>query len=229
MTITVHPALVAHATEVRKATGGRILTVNGIVDGPGFVSRPIPEAATQPKIVPRSAIVHTNAGASSASSLWSWITRKDNNGEPHFQVGYSRTEQYMPVDRRADCNYSANSFKIGATTFGAVSFECQDDGAATIDHTPLTLSQVDHIAAVLTLLAIVYGVQCTQPSVWNASGVGHHTLFPFQGIGHPAWTNVRGKTCPGKARIAQMDGIRQLMAHRLAEYSAATGWKCAGV
>lgn len=207
-------------------TGGYTITTADVLSGPSVVYRPIPESTTQPVIKPRSAILHTNAGKSSASSLWSWITQASVTGEPHLQIGFAGVEQYMPFTRRADCNYSANLWRDGSTTWGAISFETQDLGATTVNTTPWSIKQVDAMVAALTCIAVVYGVQCTQPATWDASGIGHHSLHPFQGIGKPAWTNVRGKTCPGRARIAQMDYIRRRVADNLAQFVQQTGWQC---
>jgi len=207
-------------------TGGYTITAADVLVGPRVVYRPIPESTTQPIIKPRSAILHTNAGKTSARSLWAYYTNPLVSGESHLQVSFDGVEQYLPFTRRADCNYSANRWRDGSTMWGAISFETQDLGAATVDTTPWSLQQLESMIATLTCLAVVYGIQCTQPATWNASGIGHHTLFPFQGIGRPAWTNVRGKTCPGRARIAQMDYIRRRVADNLGQFVQQTGWQC---
>lgn len=210
-------------------TAGYWLDNQHVIHGPNVTYRPIPESTTQPKITAHSAILHTNAGGNSARSLWAYITRAQVVGEPHFQVAYNGVEQYMPTNRRADCNYSANAWSDAkGHVLGAISFETQDNGAATVETTPWSLTQVNSMTAILTVLAVVYGIQCTQPAAWDASGIGHHSLFPFQGPLRKAWTNVRGKTCPGRARIAQMDHIRSVVAHNLAVFSEETGWKCGG-
>jgi hypothetical protein len=207
-------------------TGGHTVTASHLIDGPGFVYRPIPESTTQPTIKPRNIILHTNAGQKSAASLWAWITRASVNGEPHFQIGFNIAEQYMPMNRRADCNYSANSWLAGGITYGAVSFETQDLGAATVNSTPWTARQLQLIIAAITCICVTYGVHCSAPATWDSSGIGHHSLFPFQGPLRKAWTNVAGKICPGRARIAQMDYIRTKVTENLAEFVRQTGWEC---
>lgn len=209
-------------------TGGFTINPNHIIEGPGLVYRPIPESSTQPLIEPRSAILHTNAGGTTSKSLWAWITRASVTGEPHFQIGYAGGEQYMPMNRRADCNYTANRWLQSGKWFGAISFETQDNGGATVEITPWTAQQVRMMVNILTCICVVYGVQCSQPGAWNDSGIGHHSLFPFQGVGSKAWTNVRGKTCPGRARKAQMDYVRSEVAKNLAAFGEVTGWKCGG-
>lgn len=232
--ISPHPKLQdrtrANATwsDVLKAiTHGYTIDAQHRLVGPDVVYRPIPEASTQPYITPRSVILHTNAGSSSASSLWSWITRASVSGEPHFQVGFAGIEQYMPLNRRADCNYSANLWRnANGTTWGAISFETQDMGAATVNSTPWTARQLDMMISAITCICVVYAVQCVQPATWDASGIGHHSLHPYQGLLRKAWTNVAGKTCPGRARIAQMDYVRRRVTENLADFVRQTGWKC---
>lgn len=213
-------------------TKGYTISDDHILDGPNAVYKPIPESTTQPFIVPHSAILHTNAGSTGANSLWGWISQAKVTGEPHFQVGYELIEQYMPLNRRADCNYSANRWAAtvdGQTVYrGAISFETTDNGSATLDKTPWTMEQLSSMIGALTAICVVYNVSCVEPPYWDASGIGHHTLFPFQGIGYPAWSNVRGKTCPGAARKLQMPWIRQAVANNLAEFGRETGWKCRG-
>lgn len=218
-------------TELQKVNGGYYIAHHRLV-GPDVAIRLIPENNTQPKISPRSCILHTNAGAGTANSLYGWITNPANNGEPHFQVAMDgHIEQYMELNRRADCNFSANRWDDPTAptgAWGAISFETQDLGSSSLNRTPWTLPQFQALVGTITAICVAYNVQCVQPATWDASGIGHHSLFPYQGIGRKAWTNVRGKTCPGAARIAQMDEVRRQVQHRLALYSQTTGWKCAG-
>lgn len=218
-------------------TGGYTIQITNeghhIVVGPKVVYGDtwIPEASTQPVIKPRMAILHTNAGPRKTPwrALWNYIARKDVVGEFHFDVQMDGIAlQAMPLNRRADCNFSANSFKLSGsdTLYGGISFETQDLGYATLNKTPWTTEQLDTIIKILTCICVVYGVKCTQPAAWNDSGIGHHSLFPYQGIGSKAWTNVKGKTCPGTARIRQMDFIRTQVAHNLAKFMNETGWTC---
>lgn len=190
-----------------------------------------PEASTQPQIKPRMCILHTNAGPRKTPwrNLYNHIFRKDVVGEMHFQADMDGTiANLMPLNRRADCNYSANSFRIAndPTLYGAISFETQDEGWPTLNTTPWTVPQLESMIAAITCICVVYGVYCTQPAKWDDSGIGHHSLFPYGGLGSKAWTNVRGKTCPGTARIRQMDYVRARVAKNLADFGQVTGWKC---
>lgn len=243
----LHPVLLKPANRpsdtygdvLKYVTGGYWIDSNHWLHGPQVSQRPIPEGTLpvgkggQPIIEPRNAILHTNAGSKGAASLWGFITNASVSGEPHFQAGYGTLEQYMPLNRRADCNYSANRWRDGTTGkyFGAISFETQDDGSASLNTTPWKfskegVSQWSSLVNALTCLGVVYGLSCAAPTRWDAPGIGHHVLYPFQGVGRSAWTNVRGKTCPGAARIKQMDSIRAGVAERLAQFAENTGFKC---
>lgn len=182
----------------------------------------IPEAHTQPTIIPDLAILHSNAGPSPTrwDRLVAYWRRIDITGEAHFQVATDGTlAQVMPMNVRADCNYKANRFWRDGAWRGALSFETEDNGAATLPVTPWSPAQLMSMVRALTCAAVVYGTWCTAPAAWNDRGIGHHVLFP-------EWSKYVGKTCPGAARIRQMDWIRNEVANRLAQYSAHTGWQC---
>jgi hypothetical protein len=66
---------------------------------------------------------------------------------------------------------------------------------------------------------VCYGIACTNPTRWDDTGIGHHCQYP-------EWSSYTGKTCPGAARIRQMDYVRHTVAGMLADYSKATGWQC---
>jgi hypothetical protein len=185
--------------------------------------RPIPENETQPKITPRSVILHSNAGLNPAKwyNLITYWSNSTVTGEAHFDVdndGY--IGQAMSVFRRADCNYSANRWYSGhdGIYYGAISIETGDNGSATLELTPWNLPQIDSIVSISTALQCQFGTGCNEVVQWDGKGIDYHTKFPYQGIGIPAWTNVKGKTCPGKARKLQMQGIRQLVSDRVVAY-----------
>lgn len=202
-------------------TGNHILSGPNVVYGPTW----IPEAFSQPTIKPRMAILHSNAGPHKTPwrSLWDYIRRSDIVLEMHFEVQMDGIiANLQPLNRRADCNYRANSFYLpgDSTRYGAIAFETQDDGYLTLNTTPWTIEQSRSIINALTCLSVCYGIWCTAPASWNDSGIGHHNLFPND------WTNVPGKTCPGAARVRQMDYIRGEVQQNLAGFINATGWTC---
>lgn len=196
---------------------------DGVLHGPKVTYKPIPEAATQPKITPRSVILHSEAGPryTPLQNLWNYIRRADITGEPHFLVDRDGTVwQAMPVTVRADNNYRANRWIHDGRAYGAVSFETSDEGWPTLDRTPWNAAQLAAIVGATAALCCTYGIACTAPARWTDSGIGHHVLFPND------WTNVRGKTCPGRARIAQMDWIRREVAVMVAAYHQSNGTTC---
>lgn len=216
---------------LRYITGGYSIDVhpNGfhVLTGPKVVYNDtwLPEAYTNPYIAPRMAILHSQAGPKKTKwkSLWNYMFRKDISLEAHFLVELDGTiANTFPINKRADCNYRANSFRLpgNPTLYGGISFETQDEGYPTLNNTPWSPEQLRAIIAALTCISVCYGVWCTAPVRWNDSGIGHHNLFPND------WTNVKGKTCPGSARIRQMDYIRSEVATLLAAFGANTGWKC---
>ena len=221
-----HPAVTFQQGEIlRYITHGYWVDSKHIVGGPNVIYRPIPESTTQPLIAPISAILHSNAGPNKTpwASLWAYMNRKDIVGEAHFQVdgvdGDGPLVQIIPLNRRADCNYKANRWAKDGRYVGAISFESQDRGSATLATTSWSPIQLQHMIGVLTWLCVCYNVWCTQPASWTDSGIGHHSLFK-------EWSSFIGKTCPGAARIRQMDYIRQQVATNLTAFSKDTGWKC---
>lgn len=159
----------------------------------------LPESQMQPRITPRLVILHTNGGPKSTSpaSLHAYMARADVNVECHFDVGTGGDVwQFIPVDRRADCNVAANPF--------AVSVETQDSGAATLNVTPWNAPQIEAIVKLLIWLRDEWGVPMVRCTAWNGSGVGAHRDFPqWSGGSH---------SCPGNARFAQVPDIIALAA-----------------
>lgn len=193
----------------------------GILIGAKVTWKPLPENSTQPAIIPRSVIVHSNAGLTPAKwwQLWSWASNTSVTGEPHFDVDNDgQIGQFMSVYRRADCNYSANRWLHDGQYYGAISVETGDLGYPTLDQTQWNLEQVDSLVAIGTASQVQFGTGCNEVVAWDGKGIDYHTKFPYQGIGKPAWTNVAGKTCPGAARKLQMQGIRQLVSDRVGKY-----------
>ena len=188
---------------------------------PKVICDPIPEAATQAIIKPRSAILHSNAAPALTlpERLIAYWRRSDITGEAHLQIATGTTRQAMPFNRKADCNYKANGYWFASRYVGAVSFETEDKGYPTLDFTPWSLDQLADIVGILANLCVCYGVACTNPTRWDDTGIGHHCQYP-------EWSSYTGKTCPGAARIRQMDYVRQRVAGVLADYSKATGWQC---
>jgi hypothetical protein len=179
---------------------------NHTLQGPKVIEPGIflPEAKTQAKIEPWSIILHSQAGPRSTSwrNLFTFWQRKEIDGEAHFIVNLDGTiKQAMPCNVKADCNFKANSFRAVGKNVGAISFETQDLGSASLPNTPWNAEQLDTLTKVIAAVGHKYGVPYTQPATWNDRGVGHHSLYK-------EWSSFVGKTCPGAARIRQMDYVR---------------------
>lgn len=160
---------------------------------PGAVWRPLPENSTQPRITPTQVILHSAVDAPGPSSLWSYFRRSDVTVESHFFVKWDGTvEQYMDTEVRADANRHANA--------RAISIETEDDGNP--DATPWSDAQIDAIVRIIRWAHEVHGIPLRLCPAWDQPGIGYHTMFGAPG----PWTPV-AKTCPGRARIAQMPRI----------------------
>lgn len=170
--------------------------------------RPLPEATSQPTIRPTQVILHTIVG--SAASAYRYF-RDSTSLESHFIVTFGGSVwQLMATNRRADANGSANRRPDGT---GALSVETEDHGAATVEDTPWTPEQVEAIVELCVWACRTYGIPtraCRNP---NDPGIGFHSMF---GSGKGLWTEVRGKTCPGRARKEQFPGIVAEVARRVA-------------
>lgn len=156
---------------------------------PFAVHKFLPENKTQPRIDPDQVILHTAVDAPGPTSLYGYFARGDVHVESHFFIRLDGTiEQYMDTERRADANYKAN--------VRAISIETEDDGK----NIAWTDEQIRSIKLLGQWLMkehprIARRV-CPGP---DKSGWGYHSMW-----GAPSdWTPVKGKTCPGPARIDQ--------------------------
>jgi hypothetical protein len=182
------------------------IDADGIVHGPNVVTMLLPEAQTQPSIVPWSIIFHTNGGAKSATAaqLDSYAARADVGTEPHLDVQLDGLiAQFMPFTVRADCNSAANRFSAVVAQrmvfAGAIAIETQDEGAATVDATPWTPAQLESLTQVAAVLAATYGIPVVRTPTWDGRGMAPHNAFSN-------WSSA-AHSCPGKARTAQMPAL----------------------
>lgn len=172
---------------------------------PEALQRLLPEADTAALITPRVLIYHSIVG--SGASAYGYFLRgtsleatfvNPRSDEPNGD----RVWQLMPCNRRADANADANRF--------AISVETGDRGQP--DTQPWDPGQVRrNIALGVWVVTTQPNVQRIRCPAWNGSGIGYHSMW-----GAPShWTPARGKTCPGKARIAQFE--REVLPQILAE------------
>lgn len=159
----------------------------------------LPEATTSPVIAPWSVIRHTQSGSPLTrwEQLRTYWARKEIVIEAHCIVEMSGLlVQVMPFTRRADCNAKANSWYEGGQLRGAISYETQDLGGATVNTTPWTEAQLETIAQLDAALADKYKIPVRRPLAWNDRGMDGHYRFK-------EWSIYTGKTCPGYARRDQ--------------------------
>ena len=99
---------------------------------PGVSHRLLPQAQTQPAIVPWSVILHTVVGNPTLDAFFSYWSSNSAGQEGHLRMRVSgSTAQFMPLDVRADSNFRANSFIADVngvpSVCGAVSIETGDN------------------------------------------------------------------------------------------------------
>jgi hypothetical protein len=144
----------------------------------------IPPGDSDPRITPRVAILHVDAG--NAASLYDYFKNRSGGIESHFHVRADGViEQYRDTAYQADANNLANDFAVSIETQGYGDGEWNDLQLASIKRLLLWLSEV-------------HPIPLRECATWNGSGVGYHTLF-----GAPSeWTPV-AKSCPGEDRKKQ--------------------------
>jgi len=148
----------------------------------------IPPGSNDPRITPRVAILHVDAGNN--ESLYTYFRDRSGGIESHFHVRRDGlVEQYRDTAYQADANYKANDF--------AVSIETQGYGEGT-----WSAAQLAAIKGLLRWLNEVHDIPLQKVETWDGSGVGYHVQFGAPG----AWTPV-AKSCPGPARIAQFESL----------------------
>lgn len=180
---------------------------------PPAVWRPLPEADRQPAIVPTQLIFHTVVGR---GSPFGTFDRFGNGSESHLWVAMSGlVEQFISLHRSADANYQANRRPDGT---GAISVETEDMGPLTVEDTPWTVAQCERLVELMVWCNDPEGLVAAIQSVTGATaapipldvchspdgpGIGWHSMWPKPN----PWTIYQGKTCPGRARKAQIPGL----------------------
>lgn len=155
---------------------------------PFAVKKLIPPGYNDPRIIPRLAILHVDAG--NAYDLFSYFNGPSDGIESHFHGAKDGTIfQYRDTNWQADANYKANPF--------AISIETQGFGPG--EWTP---QQIQSIKKLLLWIHKTHDVPLRKADRWNGSGIGYHIQFGSPGY----WTNV-AKSCPGPQRIKQFNDI----------------------
>lgn len=167
---------------------------------PGATYRQTGSLRTDPQIVPVGVIWHLSAGES--VSLYHWFHRLSGGIESHLHVPRTAahpTEQYRPGNREADANYRGNSWLEGANRLGFQSMEFQ---GTDVEHGLWTPHQVEQGLAFCWWSQQTYGWEPRVARHYRDRGIGYHTMWG-SGPDTLSWSNARGKTCPGRGRIAQ--------------------------
>jgi hypothetical protein len=162
---------------------------------PEALWRPLRENQSQPTIVPRIGILHSQAGVGSLHGFF----QRSSNLESTFWIGTDGTvEQYGDFNRRMDANYLANPFAFSVETENHIEYA----RAARWDDDPWSAEQVAAITRLLAWSSAEWGIKRQLATSWNGEGYGWHIQFGTPGY----WTPV-AKACPGRRRIQQFQQI----------------------
>ena len=156
---------------------------------PFALHRIIPPGSSDPRITPRVAVLHVDAG--NAESLYDYFANRSGGIESHFHVTRAGViEQYRDTAFQADANNLANDF--------AVSIETQGYGEG--EWTP------EQLAAIKRLLRWLHDahpeIRLAKVDRWDGAGIGYHVQFGAPG----PWTPV-AKSCPGPDRVRQFHDV----------------------
>lgn len=159
---------------------------------PKAVWRPLPENATQAKIKPRIAILHTAVDGPNTKTLYEFF-RYSSGAESHFYVTKDGVvEQYMDTNVKANANKSADDY--------AISIETWDGGRHDLRW---NAAQQKSIIELLDWACTTHNIprrQCESPT---GSGIGWHSMWNDKN-GRTPWSLYAGKTCPGTGRVPQI-------------------------
>lgn len=153
---------------------------------PFATPRLIAPGVNDPRIKPRLAILHVDAG--NVYDLHDYFAERSGGVESHFHVAKDGTIfQYRDTGFQADANLDANDFAISIETQG------YGDGV-------WVGPQIAAIKKLLVWLHETHDIPLKKVETWDGSGVGYHVQFGAPG----PWTPV-AKSCPGARRIQQFD------------------------
>ena len=157
----------------------------------GVAKRLLPQAATQPRIVPWSVILHTVVGNPTLDAFFTYWSSNPDGQEGHLgmRVGGAAT-QYMPLDMRADSNFRANSFITTVngtpTLCGAVSVETGDNYYAGDPRLGMGWTQLGQRAALEDLLVQICRTTGIPARVCRDPfdrGIGFHAMWGVNVLG----------------------------------------------
>jgi len=160
---------------------------------PATIWSPLTEAGAPDGYRKTQFIVHSTGTMASAAANFNYFQRGDVVVESTFIIGLTPkdpTRQIMDSTDRADANGAANN--------RAISVEVVGDGVG-----PYTQWQIDELIRIGIWAAQTHPIDPRIIPSESASGFGWHVMFGAPG----PWTSVRGKVCPGNARIKQLKEI----------------------
>ncbi len=180
----------------------------------GAIWRPlVGDEANQPNRRPIGFIVHTFVDHPGPTDMAAYFDRDGIKAESTF-VGprFGTAIQIMPTTKRVDTQVAGNLWYHDGEPVGYASVEMEDDGDP--EGIPFTDDQLDQLVGMFVYMNDIHGV----PFKWCASptspGFGYHSMWGFvdnvnlrDGYLQNPWTTSRGKTCPGRTRIAQLRNI----------------------
>ena len=157
---------------------------------PGSIWKPLPEAGAPDGYTKTQFIVHSTGTMASAAANWNYFLRSDVVVESTFIVGWGPedpTLQIMDSTDNADANGSANQRGISVEVVG--------DGVGGYN-----AWQVGELVRLGRWAKATHGILPRVIPSEPSGGFGWHVMFGAPG----PWTTVRGKVCPGAARIQQL-------------------------
>ena len=157
--------------------------------------RPLPESGTQARITPRKLLLHS--AVNYGHDLWPYFAGP-TGAESHFYVDLDGgLDQFMDTEEMAHANVAAD--------VDAISVETADNGNP--DAQPWNDAQLATLERLgVWVLENHTGVAPQRVPYPAGAGIGYHSMFK-DGGGWSPWSNARGKTCPGAARIAQFPAL----------------------
>lgn len=160
---------------------------------PGSVWKPLPEAGAPDGHTKTQFIVHSTGTLASAANNWAYFARESVAEESTFIIGLTPADptlQIMDSTDAADANTTANK--------RAISVEVVGDGVG-----PFTDWQLAELVRIGRWAAATHPIERRVIPAHDQSGFGWHVMFGAPG----PWTTVKGKVCPGNARVAQLQTI----------------------
>lgn len=162
--------------------------------------RPVAGLENDPVIRPIGIIFHVDG--MNASSLFDWFNGPSGGIESHMHLNNALDwEQFRDTTRNADANYKGNYWMENGEGLGYISVETQ--GYAEGEWTVGVLRELVEFSR---WAADIHGFPLERAKTYRSPGLGYHVMFGA-GVGLNAWSNSRGKVCPGPKRIAQFENV----------------------